>query len=473
VGGDVRIASVNVLNYFNGDGAGGGFPTSRGAGSAAEFARQRAKTVAHLLLLDADVAGLMEMENDSTAAEYSATEDLVDGLNAQAGAGTYAFIDTDVIGTDEIRVALLYRPASVTPVGTTAVLLTGTFAGFSRPPIAQAFEDNATGERFVVVVNHFKSKSCGGATGLDLDLLDGQGCFNATRVQSAQELLTWLATDPTGTGETDVLIFGDLNSYLKEDPIVTLVNGGFVNGVEEFLGEEAYSFVFSGQSGALDHALLSPTLAASVTGIAELHANADEPGVLDYNVEFKSAAQQALETGTPYRSADHDALVVGIRLTPPPPSLGNGGMEEDDNQDGVPDGWTGSGLLLHPSWDGLDCAVAQEGSCSFRFRAGLHPKRLTQIVPLTGAAGDVFDFSYWAKTQGVSALLFGRAQVTFQSANGRTRAAGLALPIGTRDWKRYALRIRAPHDYVSVKIEFLSHRPLGRTWIDAVELVRQ
>jgi hypothetical protein len=189
VGGTLKVAAANVLNYFNGDGAGGGFPTSRGAETAVEFARQRAKTIASLTTLRADVLGLMEMENDSTATENAAIEDLLDGLNADPMTGTYAFIDTGVIGTDQIRVALLYNPATVTPVGTTGVLLTGTFEGFSRPPIAQAFEENITGAVFIVVVNHFKSKGCGGATGLDLDQGDGQSCFNAKRVQSANELM--------------------------------------------------------------------------------------------------------------------------------------------------------------------------------------------------------------------------------------------------------------------------------------------
>ncbi len=321
--GTLKVASANVLNYFNGDGLGGGFPTSRGADTAAEFARQRAKTIASLATLGADVLGLMELENDSTSSEYGAIEDLVDGLNAELGPGTYAFVDTDVIGLDEIRVALLYKPSTVTPMGTTGVLETGTFATFSRPPVAQAFLDNGSGEQFIVVVNHFKSKGSG-CSG-DPDTGDGQGNCNLTRVQSANELLTWLGTDPTGTGDPDVMIIGDLNSYLQEDPIVALEAGGFTSLVESVLGTSAHSYVFMGQSGVLDHALATPSLAASVTGVEDWHTNADEPTVLDYNVEFKSAAQQVLETGTPYRSSDHDSLVVGLSFV------------VDTDGDGVPD----------------------------------------------------------------------------------------------------------------------------------------
>ncbi len=39
-------------------------------------------------------------------------------------------------------------------------------------------------------------------------------------------LATWQATDPTGSGDSDVLIIGDLNSYRSEDPITALKNAG-------------------------------------------------------------------------------------------------------------------------------------------------------------------------------------------------------------------------------------------------------
>lgn len=81
VEGRLRVASFNVLNYFNGDGKGGGFPTSRGANTAEEFQRQKAKIVAAILASKADIVGLMEIENDGYG-EFSAIADLVNGLNA-------------------------------------------------------------------------------------------------------------------------------------------------------------------------------------------------------------------------------------------------------------------------------------------------------------------------------------------------------------------------------------------------------
>ena len=111
VGGNLKVASFNVLNFFNGNGLGGGFPTARGANTQFELDRQKAKEVSALKAMNADIVGLMEIEND--APPNSAIEELVAALNAAMGAGTYAFINTGVIGTDEIKVALIYKPAVV------------------------------------------------------------------------------------------------------------------------------------------------------------------------------------------------------------------------------------------------------------------------------------------------------------------------------------------------------------------------
>jgi uncharacterized repeat protein (TIGR01451 family) len=347
VGGSLRVASVNLLNYFNtfgtGNctrGVGGGATDCRGAENADEFTRQVSKTIPMLLGLNADVIGLMELENDGYG-PASAIQDLVTRLNAVTAPGTYAFINpdaalgvTNALGVDAIKVGFIYRPARVTPVGQTAVLTTGAFGLFTltdnsqiqrnRPALAQSFQENATGARFTAVVNHFKSKgsSCANnqsPVGPDPDTGDGQGNCNLTRTAAAQQLAAWLATDPTGINDPDILILGDLNSYAKEDPITALKNAGYVNLAEDRLGLTSYSYSFQGQWGSLDYALASPSLNPQVTGIAKWHINADEPSVLDYNTNFKNSAQQSyFYSPDPYRSSDHDALVVGLLLNDAP-----------------------------------------------------------------------------------------------------------------------------------------------------------
>jgi uncharacterized protein len=315
VGGNLKVASFNVLNYFNGDGFGGGFPTSRGAESQVEFDRQEAKIVSALTAIDADVVGLMEIENDTGA--HQAIAELVAALNAAAGAGTYAYIDTGRVGTDEIRVALIYKPAAVTPIGAWDAITSADDPRFvdtlNRPSIAQTFRHNGSAQKLTILVNHLKSK--GSACAGDPDTGDGSGNCNQTRTNAAEAIVDWLATDPTGSGDPDFLIIGDLNSYTFETPIKALEGGGYVNLIREFNGLTAYSYVFNGESGYLDHALGTASAADQVTGVAEWHINPDEPSVLDYNLNFKSANHQTtLYDPGPYRSSDHDPVIVGLQL---------------------------------------------------------------------------------------------------------------------------------------------------------------
>jgi len=152
----------------------------------------------------------------------------------------------------------------------------------------------------------------------DPDTGDGQGNCNVTRTRAAGALVRWLATDPTGAGDPDVLIVGDMNSYAMEDPIKALTDAGYTNEVRALVGADGYSYVFDGQSGYLDHALASPVLAPRITGISEWHINADEPVALDYNVEFKTPNQvNTFYAADPFRSSDHDPVVVGINLIRP------------------------------------------------------------------------------------------------------------------------------------------------------------
>ena len=151
------------------------------------------------------------------------------------------------------------------------------------------------------------------------DAGDGQGNCNIARTNAAIAQAAWLASDPTLTGETDVLILGDLNSYAMEDPVTALKNAGFTNLIDLFLGPEAYSYVFDGQWGYLDYALASSSLVDQVTAIAEFHINSDEPSVLDYNTDFKTANLiNILYAPDMFRVSDHDPVIVGLDLHPDP-----------------------------------------------------------------------------------------------------------------------------------------------------------
>ncbi|MEN5060786.1 ExeM/NucH family extracellular endonuclease [Luteimonas sp. TWI1416] len=304
VGGDLRIAAFNLQNLFNGDGRGGGFPTARGAKTPEALARQVAGLVATIAALDADIAAVMELENDGYDADASIAQ-LVGALNAAGPARDWRFVDAGQgPGDNAIRVGLLYRSTRVRPQGAPAMLEGGPFVAHSRVPLAQAFvplrNGRDAGAGFSVVAVHLKSKGCRDAEGADRDQGDGQACWNATRTESARRLLAWLASDPTGSGDR-IAVVGDFNAYAMEDPVRAFVDAGWRDPFDTEPAPTRYSFVFDAQSGRLDHLLLSPSLASRVHGAAKWHNNADEP-------------DSGTPDGTPWRSSDHDPLVVGLRL---------------------------------------------------------------------------------------------------------------------------------------------------------------
>ncbi|MDJ0842948.1 ExeM/NucH family extracellular endonuclease [Crocosphaera sp.] len=312
VGGTLKIANYNVLNYFTtiDNGSNG----ARGADTASEFQRQQDKLLTALTEIDADILGLVEIENNGDVA----VSNLVNELNSVTNPGTYDYIATGSIGTDAIKVALIYKTDVVNPVGNFAILDSSVDPTFqdnrNRPALAQTFEEIATGEKVTLAVNHFKSKGSSGLTNTNdpnFDQGDGQGFWNATRTDAANALVNWLANDPTNSGDNDYLIIGDLNAYAMEDPITAIKNAGYTNLIEQFNGLDAYSYVFDGQFGYLDHALSNSSLTPQVTGVAEWHINADEPNVFDYNEEFNPPSLYSVD---PYRTSDHDPVLIGLNL---------------------------------------------------------------------------------------------------------------------------------------------------------------
>jgi hypothetical protein len=340
VGGSVRVAALNTLNFFITADYPTGNPLDNKCGplnnvecrgwdsdQVDEFTRQRTKLLAALSGLDADIIGLNELEN-TTGVEPLA--DIVAGLPG------YVYINAGIIGTDAIKVGIIYRPAMVTPVGAFQILDSTDDPRFidtkNRPTLAQTFQVNTTGARFTVVVNHLKSKGSDCNDVGDPDLGDGQGNCSQTRRAAAEALVDWLATDPTGSGDPDFIIMGDLNSYAKEDSIDEIKAGSddvagtgddFTNLIEHFQGAYAYSYTFDGQSGYLDHALANPSMLAQITGATDWHINSDEPDVLDYDTTFKPPAQDALYEVNAYRTSDHDPVVIGLNAVNYPPELGD------------------------------------------------------------------------------------------------------------------------------------------------------
>ncbi|WP_353482692.1 ExeM/NucH family extracellular endonuclease [Haliscomenobacter sp.] len=307
--GELKVATFNVLNFFNGDGAGGGFPTSRGALNLPAFRLQLRKIVKAISKLDADVLGLEEIENEIFS-PLSGMQELVDSLNVANGAGTYAFVSTGTkFGADQIIVAIIYKKAKVSPVGNPVFLKSnsGIFLQ-NRLPLAQTFVDQR-GEKFTLVVNHLRSK-LGDGTGLNADILDGQAAFNQVRVDGLQEILTWALGDPTNSNDPDIVMLGDFNAYEQEDPIRLMETAGFVNLVPAGQSKD-----FNGFLGDLDHIFASPSMVKQFLGGAKWNINSVESlSRFEYPAADLLPGTADDPIGDEFRCSDHDPVIAGFTL---------------------------------------------------------------------------------------------------------------------------------------------------------------
>ncbi|MCW7553129.1 ExeM/NucH family extracellular endonuclease [Endozoicomonas gorgoniicola] len=356
---NLRIASFNVLNYFNGlrnddgtiDWKRSDKGKARGANSAGEFATQRSKIINAIHEIDADILGLLEVENDGYG-EYSAIQDLVNGLNKAFEDDPethYEFVRTSdkYIGQDVIKVAMIYNTHRVEPEGEPTVLKIYPFDEKTkkhRQPIIQTFKYTNSNEPVTVAINHFKSKGSSCDAMNDPKDEFGQGNCNRMRVSAADTLGRFLKDN---YDNQNVVILGDLNAYAQEDPVKVLTDAeaeshemmtrddsgqykrtpttfklGYIPAVEAKHHKAPISFIYDGEVGALDHALYSPSLKNKVDNVIEWNINGYEMPGHDYNTEYKNAENQQDETwyqrlvnsDSPYRSSDHDPVIVDLAL---------------------------------------------------------------------------------------------------------------------------------------------------------------
>ena len=285
---NVKVCATNLEYYLRSD-----YGTGYGPDDEAAANRQHAKIVKGLRAIDADIYGLLEIQQGQNAIAY-----LCDALNQAAGSDIYAYIDDGTsVYTTYTKTAFIYRKDKIA--------LKGAFQFNNQKTLyrkaIQGFTLKANGESFVLSLNHFKSKSGTTTDESDKDQNDGQGQFNGTRVAEAESVIAKCAEQTT---DSDVLVMGDLNAHSMEDPVQRFVAAGYKNLLKKYATNQ-YSYVFGGRCGLLDHALANASMSAQITGATVVHLNADEPAIFEYPTDL---------TTTMYRYSDHDAVVVGLSL---------------------------------------------------------------------------------------------------------------------------------------------------------------
>jgi predicted extracellular nuclease len=287
--------------------------TGYGADSKAENEKQRAKVSKALAKVNADIYGFVEIEQGQSALAEIAAD-----LTRNTGRRFTYINDGGSASGSYTKAGYVYCSDKVQPHGN----MRHNNEGVTNRKKMQAFVEKSTGEKFIFSLNHFKAKS-GRGTGDNADKGDGQGTFNGDRVREAQSVLSHYAADKAYFEDSDILIMGDLNAYAMEDPIITLRDGGMIDLYREFHADSAYSYVYRGYAGYLDHALCNNTLYPQVTGMVAYHINSDESDSYTYD---KSNDQ------TTFRSSDHDPVIVGLNLTEtystPPQDGDESGVED-------------------------------------------------------------------------------------------------------------------------------------------------
>jgi hypothetical protein len=156
----------------------------------------------------------------------------------------------------------------------------------------------------------------GGCAESDNNQMDFNVAGSAYAPYSGSLSQSCVQTGDCSAADTPILILGDMNAYAREDPIQALESAGYTGPDPVPTSERLRTRTCSMVNWAyLDHALSSPSLVSQVAGVVEWHSNADEPTALDYNTDFKSAAQvTSLYGEDPFRASDHDPVLVGLDL---------------------------------------------------------------------------------------------------------------------------------------------------------------
>ncbi|WP_426514168.1 ExeM/NucH family extracellular endonuclease [Dactylosporangium sp. McL0621] len=358
VGGNLRLATFNVENFFPMTGeryvaAGLGTCTyyddragnhiavrtctgpnnsagPRGAANDASFQRQQAKIVTGINRLGASIVSLEEVENSAKFGESrdAALAQLVDALNAAAGANVWAYVPSPsadklpaLTDEDVIRSAFIYKPADVALVGDATILLTSSGPGqpfsIAREPLAQGFKKAGAqnADAFLVVTNHWKSKGAGDPL-YDGDAEDtsspavDQGSYNATRVREAQDTVAFASSAASVIGTNRIFLVGDLNSYTQEDPLQVLYQAGYTD-LGSTLDPSEATYSFNGLQGSLDHVMANAGARALVTGADVWQINAQEAIAYAYS-RYNYNATLLFNGSDPFAASDHDPVVVGL-----------------------------------------------------------------------------------------------------------------------------------------------------------------
>ena len=275
--GDYRllVCAMNLENYYI---------TLNEMGARTESARQKQRTKISKALakINADIFGLVELQQGNEA-----IAEIVSDLNKNLPNRDYKYFTDGSSGTMQ-KSDFVYDSKVVEPIG----LPVEINAELQNRKKMICFREKATGEKFIYSINHFKAMNSG---------------TPAIRVREATAVLDRYKTYRTNpsVNDDDVLIMGDLNTYAFTEPIFVFLDYGMLDLHRAFHADSSYSYMFGGLASYIDHAICSKQLYSQITGMSAYHINSDESD--DYTYDKSS-------DNTMFRCSDHDPVLVGLKL---------------------------------------------------------------------------------------------------------------------------------------------------------------
>ncbi len=280
--GELRVVGANIENYFADL---GGYAHKRT--TPVQQAMKTRKLVQALRAMHADIIACCEMQVGTKAPEM-----LLKALNK--GRKKYAYSTVPLADNDRIGGCFIYNTERVRACGEPLSAYRDTANHYYARMFALPFEEMDTGERFIISLNHLKSKRAG----------RGNYDTHLKRMQNTDSLLAMLPQAMAVYGDEDVLLLGDYNCYTQEGPIQAIVRAGYIDMLP--LGKaDNYSYSFKGEVGYLDRCFASPTMATQIMHVRPWHVNADW---------YYSHGAYKMKDKTMHRYADHDPIIVDIKL---------------------------------------------------------------------------------------------------------------------------------------------------------------
>ena len=278
------ICATNIQNYF--------FDLGGYAQRKTTIKQQQMQTLKiskALTHINADIYAICEIQRGDSAPQM-----LVNAMNRMAKTEQYAYVSDGWDNQDMISCGYIYRKDKVKPYGEMIHGYADTASHYHYRMVALGFEEMASGERFVLNINHLRSKRGTGAES------------NEKRMANVDSLMLMLDKINTEQifGDKDILLVGDYNSYTYEQPLQTIVAAGYEDVLMQF-APQGYSYVYYSEAGYLDRVFASPTMAAQVQMVQPYHLNAD----YYYSRGFKRGLDDTM-----FRYADHDPILIYVKL---------------------------------------------------------------------------------------------------------------------------------------------------------------